>query len=307
MQTKTNILAAVLALSVFLTACTEKIKVELGSGQVRLVVDARFTSDTTVHKVKLSRTCDYYDPDIAGTAVTGAQVYITDPDGNRIDFLPDTVPGVYVTTPDVFGIMGQTYELHIIADVDKDGENEIYQASEQMPYITYIDSVRLLYGAAFPPFFAPDPKNLGFNFCLYAKDPPTKEYYGFSFAVNRKIYRDSLSNMFLFPDEFSGGLYLNGVALFFFPDQSEDPDKETRKVILKTGDVVTLYAYSFTSEFNTYISDVRTAIAPNIPIFGGAPSNVKGNVSNNAFGYFAVYAVRKSSCIVPPRPGFQNQ
>ena len=70
-------------------ACTEIIDVDLGSMDSILVVDAKLTTDTTSHQVKLNRSCDYYDPDVDRTAVVGAEVYVLREDGSRIDYLED--------------------------------------------------------------------------------------------------------------------------------------------------------------------------------------------------------------------------
>ncbi|MCM1041702.1 MAG: DUF4249 domain-containing protein [Bacteroides sp.] len=289
-----------------LPGCREKIDIKLSSSAVRLVVDARFTNDTTSHIVKLSRTCDYFDPEIDGIGVSGAEVYITDERGRRIDFTPvDTMPSWYVSAPDVYGSMGETYQLHIWADLHGTGMREHYEAQATMPFMPPIDSAKAVYGYPLPPFGYG--KYLGWNLLAYAQDPPTKEYYGFSYAVNGKVYEDSITNMFLFPDNFSAGLYLHGVSMYFFPDPT-DEIRDLLKVILHEGDTLTLIGYSFTEGYNDYISQVREALSSNIPVFSAAPSNIVGNVSKGAFGYFAVYSLAKASCTVgkaPEIPGLQ--
>lgn len=292
-----------LACLLFLAACKEKIDLKLSSSQVRLVVDARFTNDTTTHVVKLSRTCDYFDPRTDSLGVTGAEVYVTDQDGTRFDFLPlDTMPGWYVSAPDVYGTMGRTYHLHVWVDFDGDGAREYYEAQSPMPYMPPIDSAKAVYGYPLPPFGWG--KYLGWNLLIYAQDPPTKEYYGFSYAVNGKVYEDSIDNIFLFPDDFSAGLYLRGVSMYFFPEPV-DEIRDLLKVVVKEGDVLTLIGYSFTKGYNDYIGQVRDALSSNIPVFSAAPSNIRGNVSNDAFGYFAVYAVGRASCLAG-KPGLKT-
>lgn len=285
-------------------SCREKIELKLLSSEPRLVVDARFTNDTASHIIKLSRTSDYFEPETDNLGITGAQVYITDRYGRRIDFLPsDSVPGWYVSAPDVFGVVGETYRLHIRADLSGNGEPEYYEAESIMPYMPPIDSVKAVYGYSLPPFG--NGKYLGWNLLAYAQDPPTKEYYGFSYVINGKVYEDSISNMFLFPDSFTGGLYLNGVSMYFFPDPI-DEIKDLLKVVIQEGDTLSLIGYSFTEGYNQYISDVRNALSSNIPVFSAAPANIVGNISNDAFGYFAVYAMTKASCVVGKKPD-QNQ
>lgn len=283
-----------------LAGCTERIDIKLSSSDPLLVVNARFTSDTTAHIVKLSRTCDYFDPETGHIGVTGAEVYITDAHGKRIDFLPsDSVPGWYLSAPDVFGIMGETYRLHVRADLQGGGSPRYYEAQATMPYMPPLDSAKAFYGYPLPPFGYGTA--LGWNLLLYAQDPPTKEYIGFSYAVNGKVYEDSIDNIFLFPDSFSSGLYLRGVSLFFFPDSTQDSQDQI-KVVLHEGDILTLIGYSFTPEYADYINQVRTALSTNVPVFSAAPANIQGNISNDALGYFAVYSMGKASCTVGRKP-----
>lgn len=288
-------------LLLWLVGCTERIDVRLSSSAARLVVDARFTDEVKPHIIKLSRTCDYFEPQTDSLAVRGAEVYIMDERGLRMDFLPvDTMPGWYASAAGVSGRSGESYSLHIWADADGDGVREYYETgNETMPFMPTIDSVKAIYGYSMPPFYIGDRK--GWNILVYALDPPTKEYYGFSYAVNGKVYEDSITNMFLFPDNFSSGLYLRGVVLYCLPDTTE-VNKDLVKVFVYEGDTVSILGYSFTEGYSNYVNDIRSALSANIPVFSAAPSNIKGNISNNAFGYFAVYSVGKASCVIGKRP-----
>ena len=70
-----NIAFAILVAA--LAGCTEKIDVNLDQQQyTRLVVDARFSSDTAAHLVKLSTTADYFDNQ-PPKRVSGAEVTIS--------------------------------------------------------------------------------------------------------------------------------------------------------------------------------------------------------------------------------------
>lgn len=288
---------SVMAGFLFLFSCAEIVDIPLGSMAPVLVVDAKLTTDTASHVVKLSRSCDYYDPDVNSTAVSGAEVYVLADDGQRIDYYENVfTPGRYCTSADVYGEIGKNYTLHIEADADGDGVKELYEAESRMPSIPRIDSVRPLYGMGMLPFYTPDPSRLGWNIRIYAQDPPSKENYGFSFALNGRMYFDSITDIFCFPDIFTSGLYLQGLTIYFFADE---PSDSTRMPALKKGDSVTMVLYSFTDAYNQYISDVNEAVSTDLPVFSAAPSNVRGNISNGAFGCFAVYAVTRGSCIIP--------
>ena len=76
----------------FGAACTEIIHVDLGTMDSILVVDAKLTTDTASHVVKLNRSCDYYDPEVDKTTISGALVYVQREDGSRIDYVYCTRP-----------------------------------------------------------------------------------------------------------------------------------------------------------------------------------------------------------------------
>lgn len=284
----------------FGAACTEIIHVDLGTMDSILVVDAKLTTDTASHVVKLNRSCDYYDPEVDKTTISGALVYVQREDGSRIDYVEDdTMPGWYRTAPDVYGKIGENYRLHIEVDANGDGQTELYEAESRMPDIPPIDSVSPLYGMGLPPFYGANPSRLGWNIRIYAQDPPTKENYGFSFALNGRMYFDTITDIFCFPDIFTSGLYMQGLTIYFFADE---PSDSTRVPALKEGDSVTMILYSFTDAYNQYISDVNEAVSTEFPVYSAVPSNVRGNISNGAFGCFAVYSISRGSCIIPAKP-----
>lgn len=279
-----------------LGSCTEKIDIDLQGSTPILTVDARFTTDKTSHTVVLSKSSDYYNPDLDSLFVSGALVYV-EGDNQRFYFKEDPArKGTYRSVDSVFGIMGHSYSLHISEiDIDGDGVQEVYTSQSYMPYITEkLDSIKAVHGTSIPPFFHPDPSILGWSILLYALDPPTDENYAFILSINGKPYNDFITEMTRMPDDFTQGLYINGLALFFFADNSVDP----RLPSLKKGDTVSLEARSISPEYNLYISDVSSVISPSTPMFGGSPSNVRGNISNGAFGIFAVYSIRHTSTIL---------
>lgn len=283
---------SILFVSVFivsLSACREKIDINLDGTYTRLVVEATMTTDTTAHTVILSRTTDYYEPSSEDLYISNALVSITD--GEQVYHLTeDSVKkGHYRTEPWVYGQIGKTYTLQISGvDMDQDGESESYTATGTMPAITdKLDSIGAVYGRGMPPFFAMN-KAMGWNILLYAEDPPTKEYYIFVLSINDTLYYNTIANYVRMPDDFTQGLYINGLSIFFIEDGRN----------LKIGDTVGVEARSITAGYNQYISDVRDAISSSVPVFGSTPANVRGNISNGAIGYFAVYSNRRAYMIL---------
>lgn len=289
---KLSTLIAGLGLMIGMAACTEKINIELkGSTEPVLVVDARLSTDTTQHTVFLSRSSDYYTPTSSALAVSGAEVYITD-GAQRFDFSehPDT-SGLYRSNEHFCGIMGTHYTLHIEVDLNQDGQKEVYTAESDLPQMTErIDSLKTVYALGLPPFNIPDPKHPGWNILLYARDLPTKDYYMFTININGKDYDRPLSQMKWMPDDFTQGLYIAGLPLYFFPDDGDFP--------LHRGDTVRLEAWGVSADFYQYFRDLREVTQPSTPMFGGSPANVRGNISGGAFGFFAAYAVRHGMVVV---------
>lgn len=283
---------ALISLVLGLTACTDEIDIDLKGGEKPvLVVDARLTTDTARHTVVLSRSSDYYAPTSADLAVSGATVYITDGE-RRFDFAeaPDE-PGVYRSLDVFAGEMGVTYTLFIDnVDADRDGKTESYTAGSTMPFANPVDSLQAVYGPALPPAIVPDPERMGWNILFYAQDPPQKDYYFCTVSVNGELLYPALTDMTRLSDDFTQGLYINGLQIYYFADDGELP--------LSIGDSVCVEIWSATHEFDEYVSDLQDALSPSMPMFGGSPANARGNLSGGAFGFFATYTVSRAGVVL---------
>jgi len=97
---------------VSLSACQEKIEWELEmENELRLVVDAKLTNEKKAHEVKLS--LPVYEINGDPRAVSGAEVALFD--GSDTIFLNEDPhrEGVYLTDPDVQGVVNKNYVLGI--------------------------------------------------------------------------------------------------------------------------------------------------------------------------------------------------
>ncbi|MDR2556193.1 MAG: DUF4249 domain-containing protein [Bacteroidales bacterium] len=279
----------------FISSCTERININLNNIPPCLVVDGSITPDTVAHRLLLTRTTDYYNPDLSNLGIAGATVYVIENGGDssgseRVIPYHEVGNGLYTSDSNFFGTEGKTYTLHISnVDVDQDGETEEYTASEMMPYVfARFDSVSAVYGPGLPPLFDGRP-GPGWNILLYGQDPPeTREYYGFMLTINDTSFDAHLLEMFLMSDDIIQGAYIPGMPLYFFSDDGRRP--------LKQGDIIKMEGVSITQKFSTYITMLQNI--GGIPLFGGPPSNVKGNISGNALGYFSVYSNRKASTVL---------
>lgn len=284
--------AVLIALAASLASCTDEIDIDLKGGDAPiLVVDARLTTDTIRHTVVLSRSSDYYAPTNDDLAIRGATVYITDGD-RRFDFAeePDEA-GVYRSLDVFAGEMGVTYTLFIDGvDADRDGQTESYTAESTMPFANSIDSLQAVYGPALPPAIAPDPERMGWNILFYAQDLPQKDYYLSTVSVNGVTLFPQLTEMTRMSDELTQGLYISGLQIYYFADDGELP--------LQIGDSVCVEIWDVTHAFDEYVSDLKDAISPSMPMFGGSPANARGNLSGGAFGFFATYTVSRASVVL---------
>lgn len=284
--------AVLIALAASLASCTDEIDIDLKGGDAPiLVVDARLTTDTIRHTVVLCRSSDYYAPTNDDLAIRGATVYITDGD-RRFDFAeePDEA-GVYRSLDVFAGEMGVTYTLFIDGvDADRDGQTESYTAESTMPFANSIDSLQAVYGPALPPAIAPDPERMGWNILFYAQDLPQKDYYLSTVSVNGVTLFPQLTEMTRMSDELTQGLYISGLQIYYFADDGELP--------LKIGDSVCVEIWDVTHAFDEYVSDLKDAISPSMPMFGGSPANARGNLSGGAFGFFATYTVSRASVVL---------
>lgn len=264
-----------------LYSCTEKMDIQLDSSYSRLVVEARFSTDTTIHKVRLSKTSSYFYNNTA-PAVRGAKVSISD--GINTVLLTESVvsPGIYETPPNTFGEIGKNYRLLIKdVDIDDNGVTEEYSANSTIYPVNTIDSIAMEY---IPHFKAWEVK-------CYVLDPPTEDYYLFNIYKNNILMTDTITEPLVVDDKLYNGNYTNGIGVGYLRDR-----KSGEKAF--PGDTIKLEIWRITKEFQKFLMELRDATRPSTPLFSGPPANVKGNISNGAVGYFAAYSVSRAKTVI---------
>jgi len=279
---KVNNLIIVLFLSVFAASCTERIDINLDSQKyARLVVEGAISTDTAVHKIRLTKTADYFD-NKPPEPVTEASVIIS---SDEEEFQLTETPagsGIYLTDPGVYGKVGKTYETRITLKEQIGGYTE-YSASSQIFKIYPIDSIALE--------FKPDWGEAGFwEVKCYVLDRPTEDFYMFKLFRNNILVTDSINEIFVTDDLLYNGNYTNGIGVGYL-NQARDDQK------LVAGDKVTLQISRITKEYTDFVMQVQTEISYQSPLFSGPPANVQGNVNNGAFGFFAAAACTYSSAV----------
>jgi len=267
------------SLSVF--SCTEKIDIQLDDSYTRLVVDGSITTDTMAHTVILSTTSSYFYNQPT-PMVTGAKVSITD--GTQTFNLREDSAGYYHTDPSVYGIGSRTYTLNIKLFTAVGGHMD-YSAVSTLNPVHPLDSISLL--------FHPEWSDRGiWEVKCYVQEPPTIDFYRFLVSRNQVLLTDSLKEWFVIDDKFFNGNYTNGATIAYLRQGSKAEG-------LSKGDTVTVEVNNIGKEYANFLWDAQAELRGSNPLFSGPPSNVKGNISNGAVGFFAAYSATRSYAITP--------
>lgn len=266
-----------IAIAIISFSCTEKMDIKLDETYSRLVVEARFSTDTTVHIVRLTKSTSYFYNQ-APPAVSGALVTISD--GSNTILLTENItkPGIYETPSNTFGKIGNTYKLSIKnVDINNDGVMEDFEANSTIYPISQIDSISTKYNTDFE----------SWEIGCYVLDPPTEDFYLFNIYKNNILITDTLSEPAITDDILYNGNYTNGISIAYLIDN--DP---TEKAFI--GDSIELETWRIDKNFFKFMMELKDAVRKQNPLFSGPPANIKGNISNGAIGYFAAYSISRA-------------
>lgn len=263
--------------------CTEKIDVNLDQQQyARLVVDARFSTDTAAHLVKLSTTADYFDNQPPQN-VSGAEVTISNAEEKYFLTETPTGSGNYYTDPQVAGRIGSDYQLDILLP-EAIGGTDTYSATSYIYPISQMDSIALEFHDDWGADGIWEVK-------CYVWDPPTEDYYMFNLYRNGLLVTDTITKVFVVDDLLYNGNYTNGIGVGYL--NQSDVNQQ-----LFPGDEVTLSVSRITRDYAEFLSQLQEEVRYQSPLFGGAPANVNGNISNGAFGAFGAWSSSSASRVV---------
>ncbi len=265
-------------------SCTERIDIELDGTYTRCVIFGQITTDTTAHRITITRTGDYFK-NTPSEGISNANVRIFDGEIDYPLFEDIEQPGNYYTEPNVYGITGRNYTLFVDnVDLLSDGNLTSYQATCEMKPVADPDSIRVFY----------QPLWRGWVVQAFAQDPPeTNDYYKFLVYQNGELHSDSLQNINYTDDSFFNGSYTNGVVVYYvFGEEG-----------FSIGDTITVGFCGITEDYYKYLIEVQTASRPSVPLFSGPPANPRTNLSNDAIGYFTAYSISKVSTIIKGNDG----
>jgi|GEM_PF-1782851 len=275
-------------LAILLFSCMEEVEWETEDYKELLVVEGSFTDEYKKHKIKLTKTADYFSGETT-PPVEGANVTITSETGTiTFDESTDN-PGVYRTEEMVAGLVGNEYTLNILLSKPINDETE-YTATEKMEPGVDLDSIQA--DLSDNPVYTedrPDMDSLMVDVSLFWSRPPVNDnYYRVQLYLKDSIRNSTIDNFSFY----EGGEELEGTSVsnfYFFKN-------------LQLKDTLVLENCSVSDQYYEYISGLKKITNQEDDQFfdmSGPPANAEGNIEGaEAIGFFRVSSVSKRSAVV---------
>lgn len=266
---------SVLIVVLFFFSCTEVIDIKLDSTDVRLVVDGKITTDTTIQFIKLTTSSSYFLNELP-PVVSGANVKILY--DNQEVALTETFQGsgIYATPDNFYGEKGVDYTLNISLN-DPIGGRKDFQAVSVMPETQFsIDSIVLEYQPNWD-FWAVN---------LYAWDPPSTDFYKIDAMRNGSILTDTAYRSNVTDDRFFNGNNTNGLMVMYLRANEVLP-----------GDTITIILSSITKDYFEFFIELQTEAGHSNPLFSGPPANISSNVQPDGLGFFSTQSIVRASVV----------
>jgi len=257
----------------FFSSCEDVVKLDLETGETKLVVDAEiiWQKGTTgnVQVIKISKTAPYYNN--TTPKVSGAQVKVENSNGDVFTF-NETEPGSY-TCNNFVPVLNMDYTLSVTA------EGQSFKATEKLTSVTPIDRVE-------QEIHKDGEGKESIEIVFYYKDPVDQiNYYLTDYRADFLLYPEYT----LTDDEFYNGNEINNRF-------TNDDDK------IQPGKTINITHRGISKNFYNYMNLI-------LEIYGGSPfsippGNIRGNIvnttdSNNfAFGYFRLCEADKVAYLV---------
>jgi hypothetical protein len=262
----------------------------------RLVITGLITTDTAIHKIYVSRTVQYLGNEATKYYLDGVVKL------NNTDLKADDSFNAYITTPDFYGIPGETYKLDVWVDFDEDGEPEHYASAVVMPEFIPLDSIYLGSMSVTHPLGPPWMLFVAFQ------DPVGPNYYGAGLHINQFNYSWTLAQYFInnFNSSVEDGRYIK-FPVYYIEDELEFRNSDD-KLPLKPGDTLTLALNNMSQGYYDFVKAAKQEIdGGGSPLFAGPPANVPSNISNGALGVFGAYTISRKQICLPETPTFPKK
>jgi hypothetical protein len=263
-------------------SCTARIDIDTEASTPYLVIYGYITTDTMQHSIKITRSNGFFAT-TKPEGIRNAEVSISDDDKTYILSESDDEPGLYLTTPDVYGIEGKTYSLSVSV------EGQVYGATSYLPASIILDTVVLRPSTAF---------SKAIELAFSAKIGTSANYYKYNVYNENKSLMDTLYKFYTISDEYiNRDKEVEGLTCYFFFDDEKDD--------LLTGNKITLRMDVITKEFYDHIYKAQSEVGASIPLFSGPPANVGTNIQRMTpsdmtpvAGFFTAYSSRRKSTFV---------
>ena len=282
----------ILSAIIFLTACTEKMRIDTQEGERLVGVSASITDEYKKQEVILSRTEPFYggNPEM----ISNATVFVVD-GADTIWFEESENPGHYLSVNEFAGQPDHTYHLSIDF-VDEDGDQHFFADSKMNENVECIDSIKIKPWV----FNSLEVKDmLGIYPYFQTTDNP-KTYYMTRIEINGELVGgDTLTKCDLFESLGYAGIYFNGP--FMVSIAGEFPiyglNQNDSLQVVHHGDTITMDLWSIPGFYAHYIADIASSTGSN-PMMG-TPTNVRTNIfpEGKAVGCFHASSLRQCSVI----------
>lgn len=258
----TPVLSVVLAVAA--VSCEKVIVLELDEAPPQIVVEAVLKDSPGNNYILLSYTSAVYT-DQNFDKISGADVRVTDKDGNEYLFPEDPViPGRYHNA--IFEVLPQNdYTLHIVAEGETLTSQCHSYAKPQIDSLTYYPS----------PFYIGQ-EDTFYMIDYYSVDNVNEmNQYRVRIWINGEEQRDYL---YIGNDDFINGISYN--APFFGADAYKGDTVFVELITLDKANYTYLYTLSSNASNST------------------APANPTSNIEGNAIGYFGAFSTDTLSIII---------
>ena len=283
-------LATILLAPVLLFSCTAPIDIQTDHGEPVPVIYGFLTDEFKYQYVQVTKSAPFFH-ETENHFFSDAKVWVTSSTGEEYPFVHDT-NGIYFSQSRFSAVQGETYRLSVELDFRNDGIKELYEAETTMLPPTPADSISVtslnIMGI----------RHYSLNVSM--REPvETANHYLFKFFINDSISNEIISDYIIFDDELINGRYLAGLSIKYFNAESDFEENDRDDYLVKPGDKISLQILNIEKGYFTFIKDCSTEKYGSNPFFGGPPTNIYTNLSNDAVGYFSSYCMQEIETVVP--------
>lgn len=250
----------------WLSSCRDEIILNLNTTGPIPVIEGNISNDSVPFKIRVTTTADYYS--LVIPAVTDAEVLITGSDGSKDTLLHDSA-GYYVSKRINPCKIGHTYTLSVKY------KGKTYTATEQCRPQDPVDSLKVLFMPKRG--FLPE----GYYLWEWARERPgIGDCYQWNIFRNDTLLNDDF--YFTNDDQLVDGQYLSSDFFFRF----------------RLNDSIVFEQISISRQLFNFLNAIQNQTNRDGSPFSAPPSNIAGNMSNGAMGYFAVKNIIRKKLVV---------